>query len=199
MGTKVILYVTILIATVSLYFNITSETEYINTRDTLKIGATTFQLDSITKKLYAQLDTFTKPKPKIIEKWITKYDTIKGDSIFVTSTDTIYPARFYVHDSYIDITGTTYYSLHGINTFDIEYTLSPRNLTLNTFWINGKIENELYENGILIPFKSKVDYSEYDNYVNKLTPRWYERPYTVIPATFVGTLVIAWIVKESLK
>ncbi len=185
MGTKVILYVTILIATVSLYFNITSETEYINTRDTLKIGATTFQLDSITKKLYAQLDTFTKPKPKIIEKWITKYDTIKGDSIFITSTDTIYPARFYVHDSYIDITGTTYYSLHGINTFDIEYIIKPTSLELNTFWIKNKVVNELYRNGEKVHFVSNVNYDEFNKYVESLKPKFYEKPYFVSGATAI--------------
>ncbi len=166
---------------------------YIPTGDTLKVGATTFELDSITQRVIAQLDTFTKPKPII--KWKTKWDTIKGDTVLIFPNDTVYPARFYKDDLHIRIIGTTYYSLHNQNTFDLEYTIKPRNLLLETFWVNNQIENRLSENGTSIPFKSKIEYKEFNQYINSLKPKWYEKPYFTIPATILGIGGLIYLVK----
>jgi len=194
MTAKIITYILIIASSfiVGLYVSNT-DTEYIPTGDTLKIGVTTFQLDSITKKLYAQLDTFTKPLPII--KWKTRWDTITGDTILVFPNDTIYPANFYLEDLYVRITGTTYYSLHNSNTFDISYDLKSRNLMLNTFFTNGKIENSLSENGVIVPFKSKTDYSEYYNYIESLKTPMYLKWYVTIPATILGMSGIIYLVK----
>ena len=187
MGTKVILYVTILIATVSLYFNTTANVEYINIRDTLNIETVIFE--TIVK-----YDTVT----NVITKNDSFYfERILRDTLWLT--DTVRTVDFYLDNSWCNITGRTYHRTIGNSTFDILASRKPIELTLESKWVNSQFVNELYENGIKIPFKSKVEYEEYDNYINELIPKWYKRPYTVIPATFVGTLVIAWIVKESLK
>jgi len=194
MNSKIIIYILMIVVTFTLgYLANNQETVHTFDKDTLKIGATEFQLDSITSKVIAQLDTFTKPKPMI--KWKTKYDTIKGDSILVFPNDTLYPARFYKEDLHIRITGTTYYSLHNQNTFDLEYTIKPRNLSLRTFWVNNRIENRLSENGLEIPFKQHIEYTEYYSYINSLKTPWWKEWYITFPLGVLTTATIVYLVK----
>ncbi len=191
MTTKMIsLLVALILSFVGGYYIHTPETIHTKTEKILKIGVTKFQLDSITRVVKNKLDTLPKLKPQIIYKDTgnVEYVTTKGDTVYINSTDTIYPARFSLNDSFVDITGTTYYSLRNQNTFDISYTLKPRNLSLKTFWRNGQIENELSENGLKVPFKSKVKYDEYDLYIESLKPTWWDHWYIVAPFTFATTI-----------
>ncbi len=176
MTTKVILYISIVIMSISLYFNATLETEYINTKDTLRISNTIFKTDTITKTITNQT---------------TKHDTLE---IYYNDTiqmyDTVYVVEFEQNDSNIFISGKTSYRLHSQNTFDLIYKIKPIKLRLNTYWNNGKIKNDLYRNNIKIKVDTKINYDEYNKYVESLKPKFYERPYFVsgVTAIVVGGL-----------
>ncbi len=168
---------------------------YIPTGDTLRVGATTFQLDSITKKLYAQLDTFTKPKPII--KWKTRYDTLPGsiDTVYFSHNDTTYPARFFVDNQHIRISGMTYYSLHSPNTFDIEYEIKKRDLFFETFFTEGVITSTLTVDGVNVPYRSKTHYNEYYNHIESLKPAFWDHWYFMLPLGIAATAGTVYLVK----
>ncbi len=184
MNSKIILYILIIITAFSggYIFN-SQETIYTNTVDTLNIETVVFETITIH-------DTVTNI---ITQRDSIYFDSIQVDTLFLQ--DTIRTVDFHLDNSWCNITGTTYHRTIGQSTFDIFATRKPLKLTLKAKWINSQFNFRLSENGTSIPFKSKIEYNQFNQYINSLKTPLYQKWYIMFPLGVLATAGTVYLVK----